>query len=427
MIDGSVMAAYLAATLIAKEDRRLTPAMSTALDRLRACVTAKVGAWPVSQLLRQPPSAVALEAIGSALEVAARADGEFARQLDAIFEELEDSGARFLVDDAREHFRDDETPGSPYGNKRSDGVICEACGESNRIGVEFCVSCGSYLPWDSPAAEPEEEFPRSAPPPAPEPPPSPIPELRGGDRRVCPKCNYPLTHQKRALCPNCHHPLIFDDDLSPNPATSPPVPGETSVVGSAASPPASPGATAQLQAVIDRAVSQAVTEGRVLFNPPERMRQGRLERVEVAIARTKDLDDVLRQMVQGRGQARIRDVETSPFMAVELKGPGFDITPLQAATSEQLLRPTALWEFDVFPKRSGSQTLQVCVAMRIPLPDRPDERVSIPVLERHIHVVIDPRYGSQQFLKRNWQWLIATLAGLGGAVAAWLKLFRGGD
>jgi DNA polymerase II small subunit/DNA polymerase delta subunit B len=65
--------------------------------------------------------------------------------------------------------------------------------------------------------------------------------------------------------------------------------------------------------------------------------------------------------------------------------------------------------------------------MRIPLPDRPDERVSIPVLERQIHVVIDPRYGSQQFLKRNWQWLIATLAGLGGAVAAWLKLFRGGD
>jgi hypothetical protein len=183
-----------------------------------------------------------------------------------------------------------------------------------------------------------------------------------------------------------------------------------------------------LQELIDRAVSQAVTEGRVLFNPQERMRQGRLERVEVAIARTKDLDDVLRQMVRGRGQAHIEDVETSPFMAVELNGRGFDVTPLQGAGSaEQLLHPTALWEFDVLPKRSGSQTLQVCVAMRIPLPDRPDERISIPVLERHIQVVIDPRYGSQQFLKRNWQWLIATLAGLGGAVAAWLKLFRPGD
>lgn len=388
-----------------------------------------MGAWPVAQLLRRPPRPGALEAIGSALDVAARVDDEFARQLDVIFEELEGSGARFLVDDAREHYREGATAGSTYGNERSGRVIiCQNCGESNQIGVEFCAFCGRFLAWDSPASAPEKEaLLPTAQPAGSAAQSSPPPGLQGGDGRVCPNCRYPLTDQKRALCPNCHHPLIFDDDLSPNPARSGPVSGDISVVGSAASPPTSPGATAQLQAVIDRAVSQAVTEGRVLFNPPERMRQGRLERVEVAIARTKDLDDVLRQMVQGRGQARITDVETSPFMAVELKGPGFDITPLQAATSEQLLRPAALWEFDVLPKRSGSQTLQVCVAMRIPLPDRPDERVSIPVLERHIHVVIDPRYGSQQFLKRNWQWLIATLAGLGGAVAAWLKLFRGGD
>ena len=63
--------------------------------------------------------------------------------------------------------------------------------------------------------------------------------------------------------------------------------------------------------------------------------------------------------------------------------------------------------------------------MRIPIPGLSEERVSIPVLERHIHVVIDARYGSQQFLKRNWQWLIATLAGLGGALAAWLIVWRG--
>jgi hypothetical protein len=74
MIEGSVMAAYLAATVVSKEDSRLTPAMSTALDRLRACVTAKIGAWTVAQLERQPPRAAALEAIGSELDVAARGD-----------------------------------------------------------------------------------------------------------------------------------------------------------------------------------------------------------------------------------------------------------------------------------------------------------------------------------------------------------------
>ena len=178
--------------------------------------------------------------------------------------------------------------------------------------------------------------------------------------------------------------------------------------------------------MIDEALSQVVSEGRLLFNPSERMRQGRLERVEVGIAGSKGLDEVLRAGLRGRGHAQIEDIETSPFMAVELKGPGFEITALNPTPGgEQLLRPTALWEFDVLPVRSGAQKLQVCVVMRIPLPNRDDERVSVPVLERDVRVRVDPRYGSQQFVKKNWQWLVATAAGLGGALAAWLKLVQG--
>jgi hypothetical protein len=399
MINGSVMAAYLAATVVSKTDRRLTPAMSTALDRLRVCVTAKLGARPVAELLSQPPRAAALEVIGSALDAAARDDDEFARQLGVIFDELEGSGARFLIDDARERYRDNEAADTPDSDERSGRVIrCDTCGEFNPSGVEFCLFCGAFLALDDspPQSSSAEDGPTSP--------------ARVDER---------LTQSAGEDSP----PTLSATRQTPSVRSSPPspseLPGSRSDSAASAALPAPPVDTVPLQELIDRAVSQAVTEGRVLFNPPERMRQGRLERVEVAIARTKDLDDVLRQMVRGRGQAHIEDVETSPFMAVELKGRGFDVTPLQGAGStEQLLHPTALWEFDVLPKRSGSQTLQVSVAMRIPLLDRPDERISIPVLERHIQVVIDPRYGSQQFLKRNWQWLIATLAGLGGAVAA---------
>jgi hypothetical protein len=180
-----------------------------------------------------------------------------------------------------------------------------------------------------------------------------------------------------------------------------------------------------LQAAIDAAVDEIVKEGRLLFNPPDQMRQGRVERLEVAIARTKGLDEKLRLMVRGPGSPQIEDVETSPFMAVELTGAAFEVTPLNSAT-EQLLRPTALWEFDVLPQRSGQQKLRVSVAMRIPLPNRPDEKVSVPVLEREIRVAVDPRYTVQHFIRQNWQWCLATFAGLGGALAAWLKLIHGG-
>ena len=41
-------------------------------------------------------------------------------------------------------------------------VVCEACGEANRAGTEFCLFCGGYLGWDSsakPGAAAERPWP----------------------------------------------------------------------------------------------------------------------------------------------------------------------------------------------------------------------------------------------------------------------------
>ncbi len=192
----------------------------------------------------------------------------------------------------------------------------------------------------------------------------------------------------------------------------------------AAPPPAQ--AHAQAQKAIDNALSTYVQQGRLLFNPPDHMRQGRPERVTVAIGQHGGLDDQLRRLAQGSEDAPIFDVETTPFMAVELTGSAFTITSLQLGNAaEQLLRPTALWQFDVTPERSGTHPLQLRVGMRIPLPDHADERVSLPVLERTVRVQVDPAYSGRRFVRTHWQWLAATVAGLGGAIAAWLKLFQG--
>lgn len=51
--------------------------------------------------------------------------------------------------------------------------------------------------------------------------------------------------------------------------------------------------------------------------------------------------------------------------------------------------------------------------------------MSVPVLERSVRVRVDAVYGSKQFLRKNWQWLVATAAGLAGVVTAWIKLFGG--
>jgi hypothetical protein len=110
-------------------------------------------------------------------------------------------------------------------------------------------------------------------------------------------------------------------------------------------------------------------------------------------------------------------------MGVDLRGAGFEITAL--TSREQLLQQTARWKFDVLPRRSGTRRLQVSITMRVPIANRPDETISVPVLERSVRVRIDPVYGSRQFVGKNWQWLIATTAGLAGAITAWVKLFGG--
>ena len=193
--------------------------------------------------------------------------------------------------------------------------------------------------------------------------------------------------------------------------------------GSVPSPLSRPRSTLDHQ--VADAVRAAVAEGRILFNPPTTMRQGVVERVEVVIARSLDLDDVLHAGLRGRGSPQIETIKTSPFMTVQLTGKAFSITRLTPmAADEQLVYPTARWEFDVRPLHAGERQLILSVALRIPIPGRDYESIAEPVMERKIKVHVDVVYGSWQFIKKNWQWLAGTAVGLGGAITTWIELFH---
>jgi len=152
------------------------------------------------------------------------------------------------------------------------------------------------------------------------------------------------------------------------------------------------------------------------------MRQGCVKRVEVAIARSRELDGALLAGLRSSGVNRMEDIDTSRLMGVDLIGANFEITSLSAPDGEQLVSPTAHWEFDIRAKRSGMQTLQLVVWMGILLPNRPGGRRAVPVLERKVHVRVDPIYGTRQFVAHNWQWLVGSVIAAGGGVTAWVEL-----
>lgn len=192
------------------------------------------------------------------------------------------------------------------------------------------------------------------------------------------------------------------------------------MAGSAAPPP-----LATARDWVSEAVQSAVRRGLLLFNPPAEMRQGQAERVEVGIARSVALREALLDGLRGRGEAQFKEIDTAHFMSVELKGDAFAITPY--SMTEQIVAETARWEFAVVPTRSGTQTLIVVASVRMAvsrLEKLGGARRSLPVLEWPVRIRVDVPYNTRRFVASNWQWLIATVAGLGGAIAAWITLIH---
>lgn len=213
-----------------------------------------------------------------------------------------------------------------------------------------------------------------------------------------------------------------DEREQPAPAGIPDCPPLTIGRGQPGRQPARQHARALPRDPVSEAVRKAVRPGLLAFNPPAEMVQGRPERVEVGVARSPELRAALAAGLRGRGTPQFVGVDTSAFMGVELRGSSFEIIPLSPL--EQLIAPLARWEFDVTPTRAGLQTLTLCVNMRIDSPATAGGRIAVPVLERDIRIRVDVRYGARRFVTNNWQWLIATVLGLGGALAAWIALFR---
>jgi hypothetical protein len=173
--------------------------------------------------------------------------------------------------------------------------------------------------------------------------------------------------------------------------------------------PPPPGSTlAELQDIINRELQSGV----ILYNPPERMRVGETDRVEVRISR--ELSDGIRQGLRGRGVPRVETLLVGTFMKAELRGEAFDVIPIGSDIQPVLTTGFAEWRWDVTPKVSGTHPLYLVVTIvhegtTLPQP---------PPFERRIEVAVNPMH----WLKSNWEKLLGALIGVVGLVEAYRRL-----
>jgi class 3 adenylate cyclase len=142
---------------------------------------------------------------------------------------------------------------------------------------------------------------------------------------------------------------------------------------------------------LDRIVAaqlKSLSDGEVLFNPPNRMEYGQPHRIEVRISR--NVSENLTRGLHGTGPSQQQHIKVSSFMKVSLLGEDFKVQALNE--EEQVVDPSGFtqWAWDVTPRKSGHLQLKIRVTARVLLPGVPEQKKDVEVLERGIDVHVSP-------------------------------------
>jgi hypothetical protein len=155
----------------------------------------------------------------------------------------------------------------------------------------------------------------------------------------------------------------------------------------------------------------------ILYNPPDHMRVGVANRIEVRISR--ELSDQLAKGLQGKADPSIEKLLVGTTMRAKLEGKEFDSVLIGSDVQELPSVGYREWRWDVTPTASGSYPLFLTVSV---LYEKYSNPIEEKVLERRIDVAINPGYSVLVWLPNNWEKLVAALVGIVGIIEAFRRL-----
>lgn len=204
-------------------------------------------------------------------------------------------------------------------------------------------------------------------------------------------------------------PSVAPPATSPTPAASATMPSPTPAA-TPAPPPAS------IDSIIDK-----LDFGNIAFNTPHQAKLGESFSVELKLSPTKELEQVVKS-IEEPGAVESARIRISEFMEAKLIGSGFEITPVTSERQIVIKSEDTTWRWDVKPKDSGLQFLNLTVNAIIE--DQGKERLrSVTTFKREIEINVSFAARISEFAQNNWQWLWATII---VPIGAWLWKRRKG-
>lgn len=224
----------------------------------------------------------------------------------------------------------------------------------------------------------------------------------------------PTTTVPRAAPPP---PMAAEEHQAP---PSPPAP-EVSPPAAEAPQPAPDGARDSYEestlARYEDIIKRELESGVILYNPPEQMRVGIVNRVEVRIAR-EELEDIAGGL-QGKGDPRVEQLLVGTTMRAKLEGGAFDITLIGSDVQQLTSKGFREWQWDVIPTSSGDHSLFFTVSV---LHEKYPNGIEHKVFERRIDVAVNPGYSLSKWLSNNWEKPVGALVGIIGIIEGYRRL-----
>ncbi len=154
---------------------------------------------------------------------------------------------------------------------------------------------------------------------------------------------------------------------------------------------------------------QSLVQGHVLFDPPDRMRLGQRETVEVRISR--NVTDDLQRNLKGGGKVQVSDLQVGPFMTVNLQSRdgGLEVKPHNPEDQFVASQEFTQWSYDIRALRVGETTLLLNVGVRLKFDKGNEERRYLPAFDKQIVIAVNLPYTVGTFPSNNWRWIATTV------------------
>jgi hypothetical protein len=155
--------------------------------------------------------------------------------------------------------------------------------------------------------------------------------------------------------------------------------------------------------------------GNLAYSTPDKMKTGQTRQVTARIAAASVPASELTNGLPGDQKNVVTLLKISTKMKMTLSGPDFTITPLSPVEQFVDNESPTQWQWDVKPNKAGKLHLRLAAIVELKELSKEFETI-----DREIAVQVDPVDEVSGFWKGNWQWIIATLTALGGAIWRWL-------